>query len=146
MGTTIENLRDTMGDTWAVYNGIGLGEDVISGVRYIVTSGTGEGCFAYEADDVDAFVDRWSLSDVKPDYADDFCSELTPISDRAFAISMAALHETRVHVGGTCARVLSDAEYSLIRDTVDALALDAESQHETHVRQPDETESERSRG
>jgi hypothetical protein len=74
---------------------------------YLVTTGTGEGCFAYHVDDVARFLVQCIES---ADY-NDFCEAVSPVEDRDVALALA--HDgVRIDRGGSCMPVLTDSEYS----------------------------------
>lgn len=105
--------------------GISYYSTVADGDEYIVTTGTGEGTFAYLALDIASESDRYdALTDDEKesyDYSAEFCGHVSPEDGRDLAISLAATDEERIYRGGVCTRVLSDADYALVRAAVDAL-------------------------
>lgn len=103
MKTVAKNLEKALGE------GCYATAYEIEGNRYIVTTGTGEGCFAYDADDVERFLDRLEESGKAFDYAD-FCSDVSPNADRDLAEALAT-HDVRICRGGSCMSVLENDEY-----------------------------------
>ena len=102
---------------------------VFRGETYVVTTGTGErgygrdggACaFAYEADDVSDYLDAHASIE-RIDYTE-FCNAVTCDEDRDLAIYLAAREEMRLTRAGACTPVLSDEEYTLVRETVEALS------------------------
>lgn len=96
------------------------GPGVLQMGNYIVTSGTGEGEFAYRVADVR----RW-LRDYKPvpredreDGSDEpyskFCRAVDPVESRRIAFCAARELHRRICKNGTCTRILTDAEYDRV--------------------------------
>jgi hypothetical protein len=102
MNTVAKNLEKSLGQ------GCYATAYEIDGNRYIVTTGTGDGCFAYDADDVESFLD--DLDGAEFDY-NDFCQDVSPNADRDLAEALAT-HDVRICRGGSCTFVLNDAEYT----------------------------------
>lgn len=102
--------------------GVSATELTVWGTRYVVTTGTGEhnfggegggsAAFAYDAEDVEA-LDVASYQD--------FCDAMSPEDDRDLAIALATMGY-RMTRAGACTPVLDDAEWALVRRTVEIAA------------------------
>ena len=94
----------------------------VDGEDYIITTGTGEGTFAYEPEDVATWLASWAgvtLSDEPSDehvtvaeVYEHFCSHCQPVEDKAVAVAW--LIETQdtgvLCAAGTCSHLLTDDE------------------------------------
>lgn len=103
----------TTAERLALHLGQGVTADDVNvdGRAVIVTTGTGEGVFAYDAAAVGAWLDG------KPGDYTDFCFRLTPVADVATARAVAAADlgwgegrghgagPLRICYGGSCAKV-----------------------------------------
>lgn len=95
------------------------GPGVLQMGNYVVTSGTGEGEFAYRVADVR----RW-LRSYKPVPREDredsdepyskFCRAVDPVESRRIAFRAARELHRRICKNGTCDRILTDAEYERV--------------------------------
>lgn len=100
---TAKNLEKALGQ------GCSATSYEVDGTQYIVTTGTGEGCFAYDAGKVERFLDRLEEGGKEFDYTE-FCAAVSPDADRDLAVALAA-HDVRICAAGVCAPVLTDDEY-----------------------------------
>lgn len=92
----------------------------VLGTEYAITSGTGDGTFAYSADTIDIASIEYDNDDAFVSYQD-FCDVASPDDDRDLAIALAAREDTHICTGGTGTPVLSDEEYKLVRAAVASL-------------------------
>lgn len=89
---------------------------LLDGCWYVVTTGTGEGNFAYDPDEVAETVPKF-VTDGKFDYSEWCNASASPSEDERVAIAYYLATGRHLHEAGTCTRILSD-EVSRILDIV----------------------------
>lgn len=105
--------------------GISFSSALVDGVDLVITTGTGEGTFAYDANDIGVESVRYdALSEADQDaydYSADFCDHVSPVDDRDTAVALATLEDIWIDRAGACTAVLTAGEYKLIRQVVSLL-------------------------
>lgn len=77
----------------------------LDGTDYIITRGTGEGDFAYDASDVDGWLEH--LGRERASYSEDFCQALTPVADVELAWAVLQEEGFALCREGDCRAVLA---------------------------------------
>ena len=92
-----------------------LRRDVVEfgGITYLVISGTGDGCFAYNAADVEAWIDGRD-EDTDEEVYQDFCDSLTANSSRELAVAVYLDCKQVICEEGTCYDALEEDELALL--------------------------------
>jgi hypothetical protein len=95
------------------------------GQNYIITTGTGDGDFAYYADAVESWLDADSTPDT-PHYSDDFCASLDPVDDDTeLALIVFRALDVSIDCAGTCSPVVANLEaVCWLYDNVDSATWD----------------------
>jgi len=88
----------------------------LAGHKYIVTDGTGDGCFAYDCKDIQ----RWLDNRTSDDYQS-FCDACCPEDSIELAVAVYLDCGKVIDEGGSCRPVLDDAAVGLLEIVRDVI-------------------------